>query len=117
MKTTSKANALLKTHNTGNAHLILAATSSNEMEICISVWRKQAETQGKIGTRGGLGLLLVVRQILQIVAQLATMVVVVILAIRMTVGGLYERRAKAEGCHSGARRQTSVNLLGDNMER
>ena len=91
--TTSKANSLLKTHDTGSYHLILAATSSNETETCISVWR-HAKTQGKTGTQGGLGLLLVVRQILQIVAQLVTMMVVVLLAIRMMVCGLYKHKPK-----------------------
>ena len=61
--------------------------------------------------------MLAVQQILQTVAQLATMMVVVLLTIRMMVGGLYECRPKAKGCHSGARKQTSTNLLGDNLER
>ena len=91
---TSKANSPPKTHDTGSFHLILAATSSNEMETCISIWRKQATTQGKAGTREGLGLLLAVWQILQTVAQLVTMMVVVLLAIRMMVGGLHKHRAK-----------------------
>ncbi|KIK12695.1 hypothetical protein PISMIDRAFT_50643, partial [Pisolithus microcarpus 441] len=73
------------THNTGNIHLILAATSSNEMETRISVWRKEACTQPKPERRGELKLLSMVRQVLQTVAQLVTVVVIALLAIQMMV--------------------------------
>ncbi|KAI6128685.1 WD40-repeat-containing domain protein [Pisolithus croceorrhizus] len=71
------------THSIGCFHLILAATSSNEMETWISVWRKEARAQAKHETQGEMRLLSVVRQVLQTVAQLVTMVMVALLVVQM----------------------------------
>ncbi|KAI6028182.1 hypothetical protein EDC04DRAFT_2605749 [Pisolithus marmoratus] len=66
------------THDAGNFHLILMATSSNKMETLILVWRKEAHIQAKPETRGESGLLF----------MLVTVVVVVLLAIQMMQGNI-----------------------------
>ncbi|KAI6106799.1 hypothetical protein EDD16DRAFT_1523646 [Pisolithus croceorrhizus] len=67
---------MVTTHNTRSIHLILAATSSNEIETWISVWRKEARTPPTPERCGELKLL----------SMLVTIVVVAILAIQIMTG-------------------------------
>ena len=66
------------------------------MQTCISVWRKEAHTQttqtaqAKADTQES-GLLSILQQILQTVAQFVTMVVVALVAIQMMVSRPYVR--------------------------
>ncbi|KAI6101375.1 hypothetical protein F5141DRAFT_1066094 [Pisolithus sp. B1] len=72
----SKSGRVQMTHNTRSIHLILAATSSNEIETWISVWRKEAHTPPTPERCGELKLL----------SMLVTIVVVAILAIQIMTG-------------------------------
>ena len=66
------------------------------MQTCISLWRKEActqtaqTTQAKADTQES-GLLSILQQILQTVAQFVTMVVVALVAIQMMVSRPYVR--------------------------
>ena len=76
--------AHLKTHDASDVHLIVAATSSNENNITISMWKKVSTRRQ--GIKQGPSALYILWVILQAVTHLVVMVVIGIFALQMMVG-------------------------------
>lgn len=76
--------AHLKTHDASDVHLIVAAMSSNENNITISMWKKVSTRHQ--GIKQGPSALYILWAILQAVTHLVVMVVIGIFALQMMVG-------------------------------
>ena len=76
--------AHVKTHDAGDVHLIVAATSSNENSITISMWKKQVTARHQ-GKHEGPTALYILWAILQAVTHLVAVVVIGIFALQMMV--------------------------------
>lgn len=77
-------NTHTKASTVGDAHLILAATSSNEKSISISMWKKQITFKNRERNEG-LTVQSTLRSVLQSMTHLIGVIAVVILALQMTV--------------------------------
>ena len=73
----------VKTHDAGNVHLIVAATSSNENNITISMWKKVSTRHQ--GTKEGPTALYILWVILQAVTHLVAVVVIRIFILQIMV--------------------------------
>ena len=76
--------AHLKTHDASDVHLIVAAMSSNENNITISMWKKVSTRRQ--GIKQGPSALYILWAILQAVTHLVVVVVIGIFALQMMVG-------------------------------
>ncbi|KAI5981092.1 WD40-repeat-containing domain protein [Pisolithus marmoratus] len=75
-----------QTHDTGDIHYILAATSSNENDISISVWKKLATSSKRHQKkRGGLTALTALRSVWQALPHLTALAVIAMFALQMRV--------------------------------
>lgn len=77
--------AYIQTHDTGDAHFILAATSSNEKNISISLWRKQVLSKGQNGKMKQLTVISILESALQRFLNIIAIAAIAVLVLQIMV--------------------------------